>query len=278
MDQASYDLITADTAKAKKLIRDKHPNAAITQIVGAETLLAGVLVTDNPPAPTPAPVYETIGAVGTRTILDGKDGLLSYKKFVGATQIIGPAETSNCMWAGPSGVISDLRREESLLWIKEGAGVHLGGVTEIFGSKWHAGLFISSGGFLVDEVYAHDNGGSPDLNQDHGIYWAHGQGGELAIVRTLRNRDRGLQIYPDVTDAVIGQIEAANNGTGIQWGDKVARCVIGKALVHNNTLYGLRSYQLTGLGNAAGEVHSWANGTNVDAPGVAITNLVEVAP
>jgi hypothetical protein len=243
-----------------------------------DSLTTRVSILEAPaPAPPPTVQYETIGSIGSRTTLTGAEGTLRYKIFRGAVQVTGPAVLEDCKWAGPSGVISDLGRQETLLWVKSGSGAQLLR-PEVYGSLWHAGIFLTADDFYIEDPYVHDNGGSPDLNQDHGIYWSAGARGELAGGLIANNRDRGIQIYPNPLSATVHGTEIFGNRTGVQWGDNAAGCVVHDVIVHDNLLYGLRSYALTGQGNIARDSHVWNNGVNLDIANVQALNIVQAAP
>jgi hypothetical protein len=129
--------------------------------------------------------------------------------------------------------------------------------SEVSDSDWHAGIYIHR----ADQVrltrnYVHDNGDDGPCclehqkNSSHGIYFSSGSG--LVANNVIEhNLARGVQLYPRPHHVVVKENTIVRNrNTGVQVSKFAARNKIANNIVAFNADYSIRSYRLTGQGNA----------------------------
>ncbi len=104
----------------------------------------------------------------------------------------------------------------------------------------HTGICFDVGsatwGFADSTVIAHDrihDCGAPSTNQQHGIYVQDATNTQITANVIVDNADRGIQLYPNSTGAVITSNVIANNGEGVIFSGEGATSSSGNLLEHN---------------------------------------------
>jgi hypothetical protein len=205
------------------------------------------------------------GSSGAPITFDGGGHatIRGYNKIVGShLRVVGFS------FRGPTGPV-DARTaanpagEEVMIWIA-GGYVEVAH-SEVTGSRWHAGIYVSGpGGVRIIADYVHRNGAFGDraqANIDHGIYWGHGGGGVIADSVIAGNLADGVQLYPDATHVVVEQNTIVGNGkSGILISGRAAHNVVVDNIIAGNRENSVRTYELTGRDNVAENNLVWHNG------------------
>jgi hypothetical protein len=150
--------------------------------------------------------------------------------------------------------------EDVQLWMR-GDGAVLAD-SEVRGSLWHAGVFVSDGrGIRVERNWIHHNGdfGDPaQSNLDHGVYWSSGSGAVVGN-RIERNLAYGVHLYPEGHHVLVARNRISRHGRGgIIVAERAAHNVITANEVTANR-EGIKSYALTGRGNVVRANRVWGN-------------------
>jgi parallel beta-helix repeat protein len=160
--------------------------------------------------------------------------------------------------------------------------------SEIRGSDWHAGIFLSD----ADEVsivgnYIHDNGDTDpccfklQANASHGIYFDSGSG-VIANNVIENNVARGVQLYPAPADVLVAYNTIVGNGrAGVIVSNDAANNTIANNIVADNGDTGVRSDSLTGSGNLVINNLVWHNAHGNLGPmaeGLTLVDNIEAAP
>jgi Right handed beta helix region/Protein of unknown function (DUF1565) len=160
--------------------------------------------------------------------------------------------------------------------------------SEIGGSDWHAGIFVSG----ADDVsivgnYIHDNGDTDpccyklQANASHGIYFSSGSG-VIANNVIENNLARGVQLYPSPADVLVAYNTIVHNGrAGVIVSNHAANNTIADNIVADNGDTGIRSDNLTGTGNLVINNLAWHNSHGDIGPmagGLTLVDNIEAAP
>ena len=160
--------------------------------------------------------------------------------------------------------------------------------SEIRGSDWHAGIFLSG----ADDVrivgnYIHDNGDTDPCcyklqqNASHGIYFDSGSG-VIANNVIEDNVARGVQLYPSPAHVLVAYNTIVHNGrAGVIVSNDAANNTIANNIVADNGDIGVRSDSLTGTGNLVINNLAWHNSHGNIGPmadGLTLVDNIEAAP
>jgi hypothetical protein len=160
---------------------------------------------------------------------------------------------------GPTGPVAG-GGEDVKVWMR-GDGSVLAG-SEVRGSLWHAGVFVSDGrGIRIEHNFIHHNGDFGDPSQsnlDHGVYWSSGSGTVVGN-RIERNYAYGVHLYPEGDHVLVANNHISRHGRGgIIVAEHAAHNVItGNEVTENRE--GIKSYALTGPGNVVRGNRVWGN-------------------
>ena len=160
--------------------------------------------------------------------------------------------------------------------------------SEIRGSDWHAGIFLSG----ADDVtivgnYIHDNGDTDPCcyrfqkNASHGIYFDSGSG-VIANNVIEDNLARGVQLYPSPSHVLVAYNTIVHNGrAGVIVSNDAANNTIANNIVADNGDTGVRSNSLTGTGNLVINNLAWHNSHGNIGPmsdGLTLVDNIQAAP
>jgi Periplasmic copper-binding protein (NosD) len=229
----------------------------------------------------------TYGARGTVTELNRNGTATAPISFVAqpgepAPTILGQVRVEGnhrrlcgLLFEGPTGPVangtaSSKGGEDVQVWIM-GDDVELSR-SEVRGNRWHAGIYLykALNARLVGN-YVHDNGqfGKPSMaNLDHGIYFESGSG-LIADNLIEHNLAHGVQLYPEPSNVTVRNNTITGHGrAAIIFGEQAsANEVVDNVITGNHE--GIRTWELTGAGNAVRGNRIWANANG---------NFVDVGP
>ena len=143
--------------------------------------------------------------------------------------------------------------------------------SEIRGSDWHAGIFLTHAEDIqIAGNYIHHNGDETDpgqANLSHGIYWASGSG---VIVNNVveGNVARGVQLFPEPSGvSVIHNTIVGNGAAGVQVAKYSEGNLIANNIVAFNGDAGIRSDSLARGDNLATTNLLWENAGTAEEDG-----------
>jgi hypothetical protein len=176
---------------------------------------------------------------------------------------------SGFLFAGPTGQVKEITAENP-----KGEEVEVGifgdydqiSNSEIRGSDWHAGIFLSGADHVsIVGNYIHDNGDTDPCcnrlqqNASHGIYFDSGSG-VIANNVIEHNLARGVQLYTGPHDVLVTENTIVRNGrAGVQVATDTADSTVANNIVAYNGDTGIRSASLTGTGNLVVNNLLWEN-------------------
>ena len=213
-------------------------------------------------------------------------------KLLGHLKITGShLRFSGLLFDGPTGQVKEIDAEnpkgEEVQVAIEGDNVQVLS-SEIRGSDWHAGIFLSG----ADDVsivgnYIHDNGDDGSCcyelqeNASHGIYFSSGSG-LIANNVIEHNLARGVQLYEGPQHVIVTQNTIVHNGrAGVQVANDTANSTVANNIVAYNGDIGIRSDSLSGSGNVAINNLAWHNSNGsigLEADGLKLVDNIEAAP
>ena len=213
-------------------------------------------------------------------------------KLLGHLKITGShLRFSGFLFDGPTGQVKEIDTEnpkgEEVEVAIEGDHVQILS-SEIRGSDWHAGIFLSG----ADDVsivgnYIHDNGDTDPCcrelqeNASHGIYFSSGSG-LIANNVIEHNLARGVQLYKGPHDVIVTENTIVRNGrAGVQVANDTAHSTVANNIVAYNGDTGVRSDSLTGTGNVVINNLAWHNSHGNIGPeteGLKLVDNIEAAP
>ena len=215
-----------------------------------------------------------------------KPKLLGHLKITGSY-----LRFSDLLFDGPTGQVKEIDTEnpkgEEVQIAIEGDHVQMLH-SEIRGSDWHAGIFLSG----ADDVsvvgnYIHDNGDDGSCcyelqeNASHGIYFSSGSG-LIANNVIEHNLARGVQLYEGPHDVIVTENTIVRNGrAGVQVANDTANSTVANNIVAYNGDTGVRSDSLSGTGNVVINNLAWHNSHGNIGPetdGLKLVDNIEAAP
>jgi parallel beta-helix repeat protein len=160
--------------------------------------------------------------------------------------------------------------------------------SEIRGSDWHAGIFVSGAEDVsIVDNYIHDNGDTDPCcykfqeNASHGIYFDSGSG-VIANNVIEGNLARGVQLYPSPANVLVAYNTIVHNGkAGVIVSNDAANNTIANNIVADNADTGIRSDSLTGTGNLVINNLAWNNSHGNIGPmadGLTLVDNITAAP
>jgi parallel beta-helix repeat protein len=150
--------------------------------------------------------------------------------------------------------------EDVKAWIR-GNGAMLAD-SEVRGSLWHAGIYVSDGRDIVLQGNSiHHNGNFDDpaqANLDHGIYWFSGSGRVIGN-RVSDNLAYGVHLYPQASGVRVQDNHISGHGRGgvIVAEQASNNLIVGNSITDNRE--GIKTYALSGGGNVARDNRVWNN-------------------
>lgn len=262
-----------------KALREARPGDTVVFRAGAYGARGTTTTVDTSGTPT-APITFR-GSAG-----EPRPKLLGHLKITGSY-----LRFSGFLFDGPTGQVKEIDTEnpkgEEVEVAIEGDHVQIFS-SEIRGSDWHAGIFLSG----ADDVsivgnYIHDNGDTDPCcyelqeNASHGIYFSSGSG--LIANNVIEdNLARGVQLYEGPHDVTVTENTIVRNGrAGVQVANKTANSTVANNIVAYNGDTGVRSDSLTGTGNLVINNLAWRNSHGNIGPmaeGLTLVDNIEAAP
>lgn len=155
--------------------------------------------------------------------------------------------------------------------------------SEVSGSEWHAGVFVSHApGFSVDHDYIRDNGFTEKHeheNEDQGVYVDETASGGVWDNLIVHSAAFGIQLETGTNEVVVNHNTIVDSGRGgVIVAHTASKNLVANNIVANNNEYGIRGYNLTGTGNEALDNLVWNQSVNTTGTGMTFSGTINSSP